>query len=913
MREHFPNLFCLECQAFLTPGKQSCSVQCQREETRFPLAGEALWQARVAGAVHHVLATGDLVLFSYGERRGAGGVSAFQRADGAPVWTFPTTYSVESGLAQFDDCIFFATCGFMDAGAELYCLRLDGSPAWKQPQPLPAGAWSKPVVDESRVYLGLDNGQIYSFDRRTGHPIALRKLSLPRGKLWLLNPDEKSLIVLSKSGQVMDYSLPGLGQPLWASPIETGCEISSAPCLANGKIFFGGRDGNKDGVLLALDLKDKKLSQLAKGLVGMVATPLFAQGLLWVGAMDHHLYAFNPADGKQRWKSPEKFEHSIAGAPCAGAGFLAVGVNDYGLLMFNMKSFEQFWTFRTQHGVRLFSEPLIADGVVYFGADQGQVFALPWHLGYYQGAAEHLKKNGELHEAGLYFAMAARLQRLPQERGELQQKAEDCWEENGEPEWSARMWEALMLELKAADAYHRAAENQRGNNEKAAEYYDNAARLYTHVGESIKAENCAAEAAKHAGRPLLRLKVSNNPRMTQGQQGLISLRATNLGGGRARDLSFLLSGSLSQPVSYAIEAPLDPEDWFDITLPIIQTRQKDELQIEVAYRGGTDRKNPFTRQITVTVEAEDAPIEVAIGDMVMGKINILGSDKRRIKVTVGDVVDSEINIGAKEPVEAAKETSTRPVDVPDYAWPPLPAGLQADEQILIRVMELREERFIVPNYHWAVFLADEAAIDKVHPGPHLRGNYQQLSENSGDIHKPLWKAALFKRGAFRVMYRLGPFRTREKVSVYIECGLTIEMDDDKPFDLWQGILGEKAQLGTSELARWLRGEVSGALQEWFSMQPEENLSAAFAFRDNIMLSLDESLKQTHARYGISLRDPLYYLNFIIPGREQVDNKLEEVYWQDKMQRAAGARADCSHCAESRQKNESSCEFCGKKL
>jgi hypothetical protein len=231
---------------------------------------------------------------------------------------------------------------------------------------------------------------------------------------------------------------------------------------------------------------------------------------------------------------------------------------------------------------------------------------------------------------------------------------------------------------------------------------------------------------------------------------------------------------------------------------------------------------------------------------------------------------------------------------------------------LIRVEQVEEE-ISIPAAHWAIFLADEAAIDTVAPGRYSRRNYNQLQSKITDRHHPVWKAVIFSSSPFRLAYRLGPFRTREEVRVGVECGVTAQLDDSQPLEKWKGILGEGLSLTTQGLGSWLEQEVSGTLKGWVAGQSESVLTTGFGKREEVMLSLEEQLKQTHARYGIALQDPLYLLNFVIPGRERLAGTREEIYWQQKERMAGTADNLCPQCGASLPQGAEHCDQCGAKI
>ena len=370
---------------------------------------------------------GDLVIFHYGDRNATGGVCAYHRVTGKPSWSFPTPHSVEGGVVHFEGNLYFATCGFF-GGAELYCLQLDnGNPRWKQE--IGAGVWSRPVVEEARIYVAQEDGAIRGFDNRQGAPISHEPASLPRGKVWLEKVDQ-SIIALSKSGQVLFLNPQGLS-PQW-KPYDVGCEITSAPCKVGKKLFFGGRDGQ----IIELDISTKKHRVFASGLERVVAAPVYSQEKLFVGAHDHHLHAFDLYTEKA-WKSLP-FEHSLSSSPFVGDGLVVAGINQSGVALLDARTGELAWHFPVSKEVRLLSDPVLTDGVIYAGTDTGQVFALPWHLGKYEWAAERLERTHRLYEAGVFYAVVAHSTHSINDRENLYRKAETCWDAIGESECAAR-------------------------------------------------------------------------------------------------------------------------------------------------------------------------------------------------------------------------------------------------------------------------------------------------------------------------------------------------------------------------------------------------------------------------------------------------------------------------------------------
>jgi hypothetical protein len=393
-----------------------------------------------------------------------------------------------------------------------------------------------------------------------------------------------------------------------------------------------------------LDVQAKKHSVLANGLGRVTAPPARSADTIFVGAHDHHLHAYDLKGGHELWKS-EPFEHGISSAPFAQDGLVAVCINQSGIALLNAKTGGLVWHFPVDKDVKLLSDALLAEGVIYAGTDGGQVLALPWHLGKYEKAAVHLAAMKKKLEAAVFYATAANHIYSPVERDALYHQAAECWDELGESEWAARMWDGLAQEEKAAAAYCRAAESHRGrDNRLAAEFFYSASRLYWRLDLASQADTCAKQAAKLGRWPDIRLKERINPRMTQGKAGVISFRAENIGYSPARNLYFSLGGSLIRPEDCRVTAPLQKDSYFEISLEIVPTKAMDTLIVEAQYGSDESRPIPFSSQLSMTIEAAPPPHKIKAGDSVMGKLKIVNPNNEPIEVEIGDRVGTDVEI-----------------------------------------------------------------------------------------------------------------------------------------------------------------------------------------------------------------------------------------------------------------------------
>lgn len=96
----------------------------------------------------------------------------------------------------------------------------------------------------------------------------------------------------------------------------------------------------------------------------LVSSPAIADGVVYVGSDDHHLYALDLETGEQRWA----FEagNMILSSPVVADGVVFFGSDDRHLYALDAANGEVIWSFEADGWV---NSPLLADGALYIGID----------------------------------------------------------------------------------------------------------------------------------------------------------------------------------------------------------------------------------------------------------------------------------------------------------------------------------------------------------------------------------------------------------------------------------------------------------------------------------------------------------------------------------------------------------------
>ncbi len=176
----------------------------------------------------------------------------------------------------------------------------------------------------------------------------------------------------------------------WKFP--TGDRVMSSPVFKDNVIYFGGDDGN----VYAVDAQTGR--QIWKRTTNgpVPATPAIADGTLYTGSYDGKLYALNAQTGALKWKftteGERRFEakgihgwqpknQTIAdpfdvflSSPVVANGVVYFGSGDGNLYALDSQSGDLRWKFKT--GDVVHASPALADGVLFFGSWDSYFYAL---------------------------------------------------------------------------------------------------------------------------------------------------------------------------------------------------------------------------------------------------------------------------------------------------------------------------------------------------------------------------------------------------------------------------------------------------------------------------------------------------------------------------------------------------------
>jgi outer membrane protein assembly factor BamB len=253
---------------------------------------------------------------------------------------------------------------------------------------------SSPVLSESVLYFGSDDGNVYAVDAATGRQLWKRATGGPvaatpavgDGRVYVGSYDGKFYALNARTGATAwkfstqgerRFEARGLHgmQPrsqTFADPFDV---FLSSPALAQGMVYFGSGDGH----VYALDAATGELRWKFRTGDVVHASPAYAGGVVYFGSWDSYLYAVDAATGQEKWRfksGEDELVHNQVGfqsSPVVANGVVYVGCRDANLYAIDAASGKEKWRYPTE-GSWVVSSPAVSGGRVYFGTSDSSLY-----------------------------------------------------------------------------------------------------------------------------------------------------------------------------------------------------------------------------------------------------------------------------------------------------------------------------------------------------------------------------------------------------------------------------------------------------------------------------------------------------------------------------------------------------------
>ena len=326
------------------------------------------------------------------------------------LWTYETNGQIFSSLSVMGGVVYVDS-----EDGNIYALNdSNGNELWSFQT---GGGTSSPAIANGVVYVGSDNGGLFALNASTGDFIWNYTMA---GEYVFASPAVAEGIVYagysseSFNGTALNYDgcLNALnatnGSLIWS--YQTGFEVSS-PAVADGIVYVGSLFNH--GAMFALNASTgaKMWSYQADGDIysspvvagsavyfgstngtvydlnasagteiwsyqtsgEIVSSPAVDSGVVYIGStgLTGAFYALNAASGTELWYVPLATELS---SPSIADGVVFVGSMDGNLYALNVSTGSAAWSYQTMDFI--YSSPSVADGTVYFGSADGIVYAI---------------------------------------------------------------------------------------------------------------------------------------------------------------------------------------------------------------------------------------------------------------------------------------------------------------------------------------------------------------------------------------------------------------------------------------------------------------------------------------------------------------------------------------------------------
>jgi outer membrane protein assembly factor BamB len=152
-----------------------------------------------------------------------------------------------------------------------------------------------------------------------------------------------------------------------------GDGYNASPLYANGVLYVA----NQLGHVMAFDAKTMTRRWQFYAGAPVVTTPAVADGVLYLGTGRKLIYALQAQHGLYLWH--HHVSDHVTASPVVAEGMVLVGSEDGTLYALNAENGRRVWTFRARE--RIVGSPAIHQGRVFFGSNDGVVYALDLETG----------------------------------------------------------------------------------------------------------------------------------------------------------------------------------------------------------------------------------------------------------------------------------------------------------------------------------------------------------------------------------------------------------------------------------------------------------------------------------------------------------------------------------------------------
>lgn len=247
--------------------------------------------------------------------------------------------------------------------------------AWKFPAGQPF--FASPVIDGYRVYVGNNDGALYTLDIRSGKLIwkfptkgpVRSGVCIDKDRLFLIGGDS-GIYCLNKTNGRVNWVFQTGGERMY----DQYDYYQSTPVVSGDTLFLGSGDGS----VYALNINNGTLIwRFATGNV-VHGKPALYNGRLFIGSFDGHIYALNTRDGSLAWKMKSVGQRffprgEMQFSPVVVKGLVFIGGRDFNLYAIDAEKGYCHWNRQYPRGWAPVITPTHHDSAVLVGTSDDKV------------------------------------------------------------------------------------------------------------------------------------------------------------------------------------------------------------------------------------------------------------------------------------------------------------------------------------------------------------------------------------------------------------------------------------------------------------------------------------------------------------------------------------------------------------
>jgi len=281
---------------------------------------------------------------------------ALNASNGEFIWKFATEGGIVCKPAVFEGNIYIGS-----EDQRLYCINLrSGQEIWSYYSNGPIR--SSPHIAEGHIFIGSDDAYLHAVNALSGRRAWRVDAGAPVRSTPLLVGEQ--IYFGTEAGDLFCVDLGG--NIKWRFKAKRA--LTSSPIYANGIIYVG----SVDTLLYALDAKSGYIIWRFRMAKATISTPFITDNYIFTGSVDSHIYCIDLHSAKEIWNFAT--DNQVTSSPVTYQDSVYCGSVDGAIYCLEFRTGRLRWKYQT--GGPITGTPVIADDVLYFGSTDHKIYAI---------------------------------------------------------------------------------------------------------------------------------------------------------------------------------------------------------------------------------------------------------------------------------------------------------------------------------------------------------------------------------------------------------------------------------------------------------------------------------------------------------------------------------------------------------